>query len=117
VRERDRLRSPFYSLRHFRCKIAQFCATQREFSKYCHQKRLANTYKFVMILVSGNCAVDEVETAARWSGLRLLSRPIQIALSNSKNAFSFSIRAPNETLSVVLMRVSNPDCPDLRINS
>ena len=31
-------------------------------------------------------------------------------IPNSKNAVSFSIRMHNETLSVVAMRASNPDC-------
>jgi hypothetical protein len=40
----------------------------------------------------------------------------RIADSSSRKALSFSSGVHNEALSVVAMRVSNPDCSPLRIN-
>ena len=43
------------------------------------------------------------------------NRLTQIALSSSTNAVSFFIRSHNETLSVIAMCVSNPDCAPFAI--
>src|SRR5947207_11851510 len=61
-------------------------------------------------LVSCSCMVFHFSKI--WS----VNRRRQIALSNSKNAVSFFVGVHNEPLTVVAMRVSNPDRSPIRIN-